>query len=138
MFRTFKIINDRLFVNTKFITQPNMLTMLREKSLEFKNEKDHFQVLKTEGFYYQWTPQMHEQFVIAAMGQGIKTVTPKQIMNVLEDPEITRERVASHLQKYRQQVAKFNKCQISQIENYFVNSPVVSEQVHYIQQKWKD
>ena len=101
MINMFKVIDNRLFVNTKLIVKPDSLSLIQEQNAMFKNKKTRLSLLKQNGLYYTWTPEMHERFAIAAMGQGIKSVTPKQIISVLDKPEMTRERVSSHLQKFR-------------------------------------
>jgi len=48
-----------------------------------------------------WTPQLHAQFVEAVQKLGVKTAVPKAIMKIMDVKGLTRENVASHLQKYR-------------------------------------
>jgi len=48
-----------------------------------------------------WTPQLHEQFVEAVQKLGVNTAVPKAIMKMMNVDGLTRENVASHLQKYR-------------------------------------
>ncbi|KAK8950118.1 Two-component response regulator ARR12 [Platanthera guangdongensis] len=47
-----------------------------------------------------WTPKLHERFVEVVARLGEKAV-PKAIMQVMNVEGLTRENVASHLQKYR-------------------------------------
>uniref|UniRef100_M4EM46 HTH myb-type domain-containing protein n=1 Tax=Brassica campestris TaxID=3711 RepID=M4EM46_BRACM len=48
-----------------------------------------------------WTPQLHKRFVDAGAHLGIKNAVPKTIMQLMSVDGLTRENVASHLQKYR-------------------------------------
>ena len=48
-----------------------------------------------------WTPQLHKRFVEAVAHLGIKNAVPKTIMQLMNVEGLTRENVASHLQKYR-------------------------------------
>ncbi|CAI5468485.1 unnamed protein product [Closterium sp. Yama58-4] len=48
-----------------------------------------------------WTPQLHKRFVDAVSHLGIKNAVPKTIMQLMNVEGLTRENVASHLQKYR-------------------------------------
>ncbi|CAA6654417.1 unnamed protein product [Spirodela intermedia] len=48
-----------------------------------------------------WTPQLHKRFVDAVAHLGIKNAVPKTIMQLMNVEGLTRENVASHLQKYR-------------------------------------
>ncbi|XP_076958136.1 two-component response regulator ARR2-like [Bidens hawaiensis] len=48
-----------------------------------------------------WTPELHQQFVAAVYHIGIDKAVPKRILDIMNVPGITRENVASHLQKFR-------------------------------------
>ncbi|KAJ8750532.1 hypothetical protein K2173_015686 [Erythroxylum novogranatense] len=48
-----------------------------------------------------WTPQLHKRFVDVVGYLGIKNAVPKTIMQMMNVEGLTRENVASHLQKYR-------------------------------------
>ncbi|KAH7838137.1 hypothetical protein Vadar_022493 [Vaccinium darrowii] len=48
-----------------------------------------------------WTPQLHKRFVEVVAHLGIKNAVPKTIMQMMNVEGLTRENVASHLQKYR-------------------------------------
>ncbi|CAL0332823.1 unnamed protein product [Lupinus luteus] len=48
-----------------------------------------------------WTPNLHKRFVDAVAHLGIKNAVPKTIMQLMSVDGLTRENVASHLQKYR-------------------------------------
>ncbi|XP_073269292.1 transcription factor PCL1-like [Primulina huaijiensis] len=48
-----------------------------------------------------WTPQLHKRFVEVVAHLGLKNAVPKTIMQLMNVEGLTRENVASHLQKYR-------------------------------------
>ncbi|OUS43029.1 Homeodomain-like protein [Ostreococcus tauri] len=48
-----------------------------------------------------WTPALHAQFVAAVEKLGVDAAVPKSIMKIMNVEGLTRENVASHLQKYR-------------------------------------
>ena len=48
-----------------------------------------------------WSVEMHQQFVAAVNQLGIDKAVPKRILDLMNVDGLTRENVASHLQKYR-------------------------------------
>ncbi|KAG1337847.1 transcription factor PCL1-like [Cocos nucifera] len=48
-----------------------------------------------------WTAQLHKRFIDVVAHLGIKNAVPKTIMQLMNVEGLTRENVASHLQKYR-------------------------------------
>uniref|UniRef100_A0A7N0TDL2 HTH myb-type domain-containing protein n=1 Tax=Kalanchoe fedtschenkoi TaxID=63787 RepID=A0A7N0TDL2_KALFE len=48
-----------------------------------------------------WTPQLHKRFVEVVSHLGLNNAVPKTIMQMMNVDGLTRENVASHLQKYR-------------------------------------
>ncbi|KXZ42538.1 hypothetical protein GPECTOR_137g645 [Gonium pectorale] len=48
-----------------------------------------------------WSVEMHQQFVNAVNTLGIDKAVPKKILEIMNVEGLTRENVASHLQKYR-------------------------------------
>jgi len=48
-----------------------------------------------------WTVQLHQQFVVAVNQLGIDKAVPKKIVEIMKVQGLSRENVASHLQKYR-------------------------------------
>jgi len=48
-----------------------------------------------------WTAELHARFLSAVHTLGIKNAVPKTILQMMAVDGMTRENVASHLQKYR-------------------------------------
>lgn len=57
----------------------------------------------------QWTSEMHSQFVAAVNRLGIDKAVPKKILELMTVEGLTRENVASHLQKYRLYLKKASR-----------------------------
>lgn len=61
-----------------------------------------------------WSIELHRKFV-AAVGQlGIEKAVPKRILDLMNVDGLTRENVASHLQKYRLYLKRINSVQTQQ------------------------
>ena len=56
-----------------------------------------------------WSSHMHSQFVAAVNKLGIDKAVPKKILELMGVDGLTRENVASHLQKYRLYLKKASK-----------------------------
>ncbi|KAL2921221.1 Two-component response regulator ARR2 [Bienertia sinuspersici] len=63
------------------------------------DEKDDTATLKKPRVV--WSVELHQQFVAAVNQLGIDKAVPKKILELMNVPGLTRENVASHLQKYR-------------------------------------
>ncbi|KAK1282380.1 Two-component response regulator ARR12 [Acorus calamus] len=53
-----------------------------------------------------WTPELHSKFINAINQLGVAKGVPKRILDLMDTPGLTRENVASHLQKYRNGLRK--------------------------------
>ncbi|KAJ1287270.1 hypothetical protein BS78_03G418400 [Paspalum vaginatum] len=77
-----------------------------------------------------WTPQLHKRFVDVVAHLGIKNAVPKTIMQLMNVEGLTRENVASHLQKYRLYVKRMrglsfsNSNDASPSDHIFASTPV--------------
>nr|KYP57922.1 Two-component response regulator ARR2 [Cajanus cajan] len=67
-----------------------------------------------------WSVELHQQFVAAVDQLGIDKAVPKKILELMNVPGLTRENVASHLQKYRLYLRRLNG--VSQHQNNMNNS----------------
>ncbi|KFK26576.1 hypothetical protein AALP_AA8G266500 [Arabis alpina] len=48
-----------------------------------------------------WEDELHKKFLAAVEQLGLANAVPKKILELMNDPSISRENVASHLQKFR-------------------------------------
>ncbi|XVF02648.1 hypothetical protein REPUB_Repub04eG0192400 [Reevesia pubescens] len=64
-----------------------------------------------------WTVDLHQKFVKAVNQIGFDKVGPKKILDLMNVPWLSRENVASHLQKYRLYLSRLQK--ESDIKNSF-------------------
>ncbi len=53
-----------------------------------------------------WTPELQSRFVNAVQHLGINTAVPKAILALINVDGVSRENVASHLQKFKEQVRR--------------------------------
>ncbi|XP_074355226.1 transcription factor MYBC1-like [Apium graveolens] len=85
-----------------------------------------------------WTPQLHKRFVDAVAHLGIKNAVPKTIMQLMSVDGLTRENVASHLQKYRLYLKRMQQGNLSShgssgdtaTDHLFASSPVPAHFLH--------
>ncbi|XP_060170149.1 putative two-component response regulator ARR21 isoform X1 [Lycium barbarum] len=49
----------------------------------------------------EWTTSLHHKFLVAIIEIGLDKVTPLKILDHMKVPGLTRDNVASHLQRYR-------------------------------------
>ncbi|GLU08435.1 hypothetical protein SLE2022_253480 [Rubroshorea leprosula] len=71
----------------------------RKDDEEESEERDDSSTLKKPRVV--WSVELHQQFVAAVNQLGIDKAVPKKILELMNVPGLTRENVASHLQKYR-------------------------------------
>lgn len=55
-----------------------------------------------------WSKELHQQFVTAVNQLGVDKAVPKKILEIMNVPGVTRENIASHLQKYRLHLRRVN------------------------------
>ncbi|XP_022760633.1 two-component response regulator ARR2-like [Durio zibethinus] len=72
-----------------------------------------------------WSVELHQQFVTAVNQLGIDKAVPKKILELMNVPGLTRENVASHLQKYRLYLRRLSG--VSQHQGN-LNNPFISSQ----------
>ncbi|XP_044483295.1 transcription factor BOA-like [Mangifera indica] len=82
-----------------------------------------------------WTPQLHKRFVDVVGHLGINNAVPKTIMQLMNVEGLTRENVASHLQKYRLYLKRMqgssNDDPSSADHQLFASTPVIPQCLHY-------
>ncbi|ONK69637.1 uncharacterized protein A4U43_C05F25160 [Asparagus officinalis] len=65
-----------------------------------------------------WTSDLHSKFIDAINKLGLDRAVPKKILDLMNTPGLTRENVASHLQKYRKALKKNS---ITVTQHYYSN-----------------
>ncbi|XP_010259415.1 PREDICTED: two-component response regulator ARR2-like isoform X2 [Nelumbo nucifera] len=78
----------------------------RKDEEEEGEERDDTSTLKKPRVV--WSVELHQQFVAAVNQLGIDKAVPKKILELMNVPGLTRENVASHLQKYRLYLRRLN------------------------------
>ncbi|KAL9237207.1 hypothetical protein vseg_011789 [Gypsophila vaccaria] len=68
-----------------------------------------------------WSVELHQQFVAAVNHLSIDKAVPKKILELMDVPGLTRENVASHLQKYRLYLKRLSSQQQGGFNNYFLS-----------------
>ncbi|EXB90367.1 Two-component response regulator [Morus notabilis] len=68
-----------------------------------------------------WSVELHQQFVAAVNQLGIDKAVPKKILELMNVPGLTRENVASHLQKYRLYLRRLSGQHQTSMNNSFIN-----------------
>lgn len=88
---------------------------------EEAEEKDDTSTLKKPRVV--WSVELHQQFVAAVNQLGIDKAVPKKILELMNVPGLTRENVASHLQKYRLYLRRLSGVSQHQsnMNNSFIN-----------------
>ncbi|XP_029128173.1 two-component response regulator ORR21 [Cajanus cajan] len=73
-----------------------------------------------------WTPNLHRDFVKAVKQIGDDKAVPKKILEVMNIPGLTRENIASHLQKYRHYIKSSSNEATQQNEMAFIQGTTES------------
>ncbi|KAL6007356.1 hypothetical protein ACLOJK_032853 [Asimina triloba] len=60
-----------------------------------------------------WTTDLHAQFLKAIEELGFDKAIPKRILEIMNIPGLTRQNIASHLQKYRLYIRRLNDANLS-------------------------
>ena len=109
------IISPRLSTNLAPPLTQRSFNPRRLPELSTGSEDDQAHALKRPRLV--WTPPLHKRFVDAVSHLGIKNAVPKTIMQLMNVEGLTREPVASHLQKYRLYLKRLRGCSESTMEN---------------------
>ncbi|PIN08797.1 hypothetical protein CDL12_18616 [Handroanthus impetiginosus] len=90
----------------------------RKEEEEETDEKDDTSTLKKPRVV--WSVELHQQFVTAVNQLGIDKAVPKKILELMNVPGLTRENVASHLQKYRLYLRRLSGQHQNGVGNSFI------------------
>ncbi|KAF8047777.1 hypothetical protein N665_2833s0001, partial [Sinapis alba] len=84
--------------NASSVNEGNNSRKRKEQEGEEQGEEDASNLKKPR---VVWSVELHQQFVAAVNQLGVEKAVPKKILELMNVPSLTRENVASHLQKYR-------------------------------------
>ncbi|KAG5011769.1 hypothetical protein AAZX31_09G039100 [Glycine max] len=76
-----------------------------------------------------WSVELHQQFMAVVNQLGIDKAVPKKILELMNVPGLTRENVASHLQKYRLYLRRLSG--VSQQQGNLSNSFMSSQEATF-------
>ncbi|XP_042008320.1 two-component response regulator ORR21-like [Salvia splendens] len=79
----------------------NKMQKKRRDSKDEDDETDNDDPSTSKKARVVWSVELHQQFVTAVNQLGIDKAVPKRILELMNVPGLTRENVASHLQKFR-------------------------------------
>lgn len=74
-----------------------------------------------------WTPELHARFMHAVQHLGVNHAVPKTILKLMNVEGMTRENVASHLQKYR--------LYLKRLAGVSANAPIPSDMLNSVQEQ---
>ncbi|XP_047168137.1 two-component response regulator ARR2-like [Vigna umbellata] len=99
----------------------------RRDEEEEGDERDDSSTLKKPRVV--WSVELHQQFMAAVNQLGIDKAVPKKILELMNVPGLTRENVASHLQKYRLYLRRLSG--VSQQQGNLTNSFISSQEATF-------
>ncbi|KAG6407609.1 hypothetical protein SASPL_130605 [Salvia splendens] len=83
------------------VDEVNKMQKKRRDSKDEDDETDNDDPTTSKKARVVWSVELHQQFVTAVNQLGIDKAVPKRILELMNVPGLTRENVASHLQKFR-------------------------------------
>ncbi|CAA2997238.1 two-component response regulator ARR2-like isoform X1 [Olea europaea subsp. europaea] len=113
-------ISPEIFDYSSSVNEVNYRNLKKRKDEEEDEERDDTSILKKPRVV--WSNDLHQQFVNAVHQLGIEKAVPKKILELMNVPGLTREKVASHLQKFRLYLRKASQHQ-SGHSNAFMGPP---------------
>ncbi|GMI75082.1 response regulator 11 [Hibiscus trionum] len=106
-----------LFDDGHFLGGDDTTSGRKRKDADNRHEDRDLTDPSTKKARVVWTVDLHQKFVKAVNLIGFDKVGPKKILDLMNVPRLTRENVASHLQKYRLYLSRLQK--ESDIKNSF-------------------
>ncbi|KAB2609868.1 two-component response regulator ARR11 [Pyrus ussuriensis x Pyrus communis] len=93
-----------------FLNADDLTSSRKRKDVDNKyDDKDFADFSSTKKARVVWSVDLHQKFVKAVHHIGFDKVGPKKILDLMNVPWLTRENVASHLQKYRLYLSRLQK-----------------------------
>ncbi|XP_020596008.1 two-component response regulator ORR26-like isoform X2 [Phalaenopsis equestris] len=98
--------DDKLLVSTS-----EMISLGKRKDLDTRefSDQDFYDSVTVKKARVVWSIDLHKKFVNAVDQIGFDKVGPKKILDLMNVPGLTRENIASHLQKYRMYLSRIQK-----------------------------
>ncbi|CAJ1932676.1 unnamed protein product [Sphenostylis stenocarpa] len=81
----------------ELVKAPKKRSSLKEEDIELESDDP----ATSKKPRVVWSVELHQQFVSAVNQLGLDKAVPKRILELMNVPGLTRENVASHLQKFR-------------------------------------
>ncbi|KAL0918833.1 hypothetical protein M5K25_010874 [Dendrobium thyrsiflorum] len=102
----FENFDDRLFMSTS-----EMISLRKRKDVDTRDfsDQDLYDSATVKKARVVWSVDLHQKFVNAVDQIGFDKVGPKKILDMMNVPGLTRENIASHLQKYRMYLCRIQK-----------------------------
>ncbi|XP_061990677.1 two-component response regulator ARR11 isoform X2 [Rosa rugosa] len=98
-----------LYDDGYFLGADDLTSSRKRKDIENKyDDKDFGDSSSTKKARVVWSVDLHQKFVKAVHQIGLD-IGPKKILDLMNVPWLTRENVASHLQKYRLYLSRLQK-----------------------------
>ncbi|PON42351.1 Two-component response regulator [Parasponia andersonii] len=92
------------------LSMEDLTSVKKRKDAENKHDdKDYSDASSAKKARVVWSVDLHQKFVKAVNQIGFDKVGPKKILDLMNVPWLTRENVASHLQKYRLYLSRLQK-----------------------------
>lgn len=97
-------------VDGPLLTGEDLTLVRKRKDAESRHDdRDCGDASSTKKARVVWSIDLHQKFVKAVNQIGFDKVGPKKILDLMNVPWLTRENVASHLQKYRLYLTRLQK-----------------------------
>ncbi|KAI3763493.1 hypothetical protein L2E82_13391 [Cichorium intybus] len=99
------------------------------------NDKDFLDHSSIKKARVVWTVDLHQKFVKAVNHIGFEKVGPKKILDLMNVPWLTRENVASHLQKYRLYLTRLQKDDLKSTDSTKMQQNEANSRIHEVDLK---
>ncbi|PIA30421.1 hypothetical protein AQUCO_05600105v1 [Aquilegia coerulea] len=105
------INGSNIFDDGQSLSVSDFSSVKKRKDMENKDHdnQDFNDLLSGKKARVLWSVDLHQKFVNAVDQIGLDKVGPKKILDLMNVPWLTRENVASHLQKYRLYLSRLQR-----------------------------
>ncbi|KAG0473989.1 hypothetical protein HPP92_015846 [Vanilla planifolia] len=99
----------------------NRCKELKDDKIEEDSEESEGEMHSHKKPRVNWTAELHAKFINAVDRLGVDRAVPKKILDIMNVLGLTRENIASHLQKYRKGLKKNAEASASNASSFLVN-----------------